>query len=144
MYCMSYPDGTKLTSGVSIGDLYSALQMAASTRLQVNRGYLWRQDVESMGDDQWTQALEDVTQVSLSPSQKLTQLFILHWVHYCMCHRSCIPGGGRYLLTFPDVLIPQVLLLIFYGDAPNFTVIGHPFSIYLTVFALRGYIYNHS
>lgn len=49
---------TSCTKRGLLGDLYSALQMAVSARTQINSYASWQEDLESLDEDKWTQALE--------------------------------------------------------------------------------------
>lgn len=55
---------------------------ADSARTQINSFTLWQKDLESVDEEEWTQALEVLTRVYLSPSQRLAQLFIVQKAQY--------------------------------------------------------------
>lgn len=74
-----------------IGDLYSTLLVAVSSKIRLQCGECWRKDVVDIDEDKWTAALEAISAVSISPYHKLTQLFILHGAYYTP-HELCSWG----------------------------------------------------
>lgn len=75
-----------VTMGVGLHFLYffssKHFFFNASFKIQFNCRQKWRLNIDTIDEDQWTAAIKIVPEVSLSPSQKLTQLFILHRVYY--------------------------------------------------------------
>lgn len=65
-----------------IGDLYHIFLNTVKGDGQAKRLIRWQKDLIDLNEDEWTRAMEILPEVSISPSQQLTQLFILHRTHY--------------------------------------------------------------
>lgn len=65
-----------------IGSISFSLQMIVRTNLQEGSYGWWFRDLETLSDEEWEQSLKNLFEVSLSSSQYLTQLFIIHRAHY--------------------------------------------------------------
>lgn len=61
-----------------ISSLYGSLLGHVSKAMALNCRAGWEADIEHISDEEWTTILDNVLKISLSSSQKLTQLFIIH------------------------------------------------------------------
>ena len=50
--------------------------------VQVNSFVRWQTDLVDLSEEEWKEAMEVLPKVSISLSQQLTQLFIIHRTHY--------------------------------------------------------------
>lgn len=76
---------------------------------------MWRQDLGDIGEDQSMAVLEAIPSVSISTSEKLTQLFILHRAYYT--HQKLYPGAGLTHLVDPGALVLPVVSYALAGSS---------------------------
>lgn len=65
-----------------IGDLYANLRIMVNNENYKNSFVRWQEDIEGLDEEDWTRALETLLRTPLSPSQRLSQLFIIHRALY--------------------------------------------------------------